>query len=75
MRHLADTCRCGHEGLGDHPCHGGAYTCRKPSIERLAGVHHACLAGAQLKFGAYSTWACDACWDEYRKLVNVAVTA
>ena len=24
-----------------------------------------CLAGQQLKVGAYESWACDECWEQY----------
>lgn len=59
-------CRCGHTGDGPHPCHGRAYTCRRPAQERFYALHMTALAGAQMKLGASETWARDECWAEYR---------
>jgi len=59
-----DACRCGWDGEGEHPCHGDAYQCRKPATERLV-TYPTCLAGMQMKLGAYKTWACDECWREF----------
>lgn len=67
-------CRCGHDMPLDHqeveellrapphPCHGRAYTCRKPARLRLYHAHLAALAGVQAKFSVVSTWACAECW-------------
>lgn len=56
-------CRCGWDGKGDHPCHGLAYTCRKPATLRFyMPSWKFSLAGAQLKFSVTETWACDECW-------------
>jgi hypothetical protein len=58
-----NACRCGWDGKGEHPCHWGAYTCRKPAKQRFYGAHLACLAGMQPKLGIHETWACDEHWD------------
>lgn len=60
-------CRCGHQGSGPHPCHGKAYTCGAPAKPRLVSTGPAALAGMQLKFSAYETWACDDCWQTFAK--------
>lgn len=62
----SEACRCGYDGTGPHPCHGRAYSCRKPATERFYNIKLATLAGAQLKVGADQTWACDECWARYR---------
>lgn len=56
------SCRCGHQGEGPHPCHQNHYRCGKPAKQRFYNAQLSCLAGAQLKFGASETWACDECW-------------
>lgn len=58
-------CRCGYDGDGSHPCHGNGYSCRKPATQRFI-TYPASLAGMQLKFAAYDTWACDECWEDYK---------
>lgn len=65
-------CRCGWDGFGVHPCHGGAYTCGKPAKQRFV-ANNAALAGMQMKVGATDTYACDECWAEFRKLQAQAV--
>lgn len=62
MEETPQPCRCGHEGEGPHPCHARFYMCRKPATQRFYGARPAPLAGAQLKFVAQETWACDECW-------------
>jgi len=56
-------CRCGHTGEGPHPCHGRAYTCRKPARERFYGARMAALAGVQMKVVCQRTFACEECWE------------
>jgi hypothetical protein len=65
-----DYCRCGHNGDGPHPCHGVAYTCRQPATIRFFADHNASLVGAQMKFSATTTFACDKCWDHYLQMVQ-----
>lgn len=61
-------CRCGAARDADpHPCHGQAYRCGGVGIRRFV-AYPACLAGAQMKFGAYETWACPTCWAAYQVL-------
>lgn len=57
-------CRCGHmPNGGDHPCHGGGYTCRRPAKQRFYVPNpNASLAGMQVKFSMSETWTCDTCW-------------
>ncbi len=55
-------CRCGWDGVGDHPCHYGGYTCRKPGKVRFYGARPVALAGVQMKLGVQETVACDAHW-------------
>lgn len=59
-------CRCGHEGTGPHPCHGSGYQCRAPASSRLYNARPVALSGIQFKLGVSETWACDACWAEFR---------
>ncbi len=59
-------CRCGWDGNGDHPCHAKGYTCRKPATARYL-TYLSCLAGAQMKLGASQTFACDECWEKFKK--------
>lgn len=64
-------CRCGYNGEeGEHPCHGGAYTCRKPAKQRFYGARLVALAGVQMKAEVSDTWACDACWERYLELME-----
>lgn len=57
------TCRCGWDGAGDHPCH----RChQRPGTSRLYNPHITCLAGVQMKLGAYETWGCDECWSAFK---------
>ena len=58
--------RCGWDGKGEHPCHWDAYTCRKPAKARYVG-RLTCLAGVQMKMGAYQTFACDEHWEAFKK--------
>ena len=55
------SCRCGHSGVGDHPCHGEGYSCKSEGKARFVPMR-ASLSGMQIKSGAYQTWACDSCW-------------
>lgn len=70
----AQPCRCGHTGADPHPCHGRLYTCRKEATERFYDIRAVALAGTQTKFGAAMTWACDACWDAYRRELSTIHT-
>ena len=60
-------CRCGHTGDdATHPCHGKGHTCGAPAVRRFITTGPAHVAGAQIKFAAYDTFACDACWAAYQ---------
>ena len=64
-------CRCGWYGVGDHPCHHAAYTCRRPAKRRFYVPSMAfTLAGGQLKFSMSDTFACDECWEAFSKLLS-----
>lgn len=63
---MNEPCRCGHVGGDPHPCHGQAYKCRKPASRRFM-AYPTCLSGVQMKLGAYETWACDECWEAFKK--------
>lgn len=64
-------CRCSWNGEGEHPCHAKEYTCKKPATQRFYNPHLTSLAGMQMKFGVYDTWACDECWNDFKsKLVK-----
>lgn len=58
-------CRCGWDGVGEHPCHANAYTCRKPATRRFYNARPAALAGMQMKFEVKDTFACDECWEKF----------
>ncbi len=60
-------CRCGYEGVGDHPCHAKLYTCRKSAEQRFYNPKIVSLAGIQMKLEVTDTWACNECWEEYEK--------
>ena len=60
-------CRCGWNGMGEHPCHNNGYTCRKPAKIRFISTGPVALPGMQLKVGAYDTYACDECWREFSR--------
>lgn len=65
-------CRCGHEGEGEHPCHGEDYTCRKPAKRYFydgTSLRFA-LAGMQMKLSVSDTWACDGCWAWFSNLLK-----
>lgn len=64
-------CRCGHDLSlpGPHPCHGKSHACKKPGKRRLYNARPAILAGYQVKYTVDETFACDACWDEFAKLL------
>ena len=67
----AGRCRCGHpnDSPTPHPCHGKGYTCRRPAARRFYNPRLVSLAGMQMKVGAVGeTWACDACWAEFKAL-------
>lgn len=58
-------CRCGHTGIGPHPCHAKGHTCRKPALQRFYAPRLAALAGVQMKIVMTETWACDDCWVQF----------
>jgi hypothetical protein len=72
-------CRCGApEALkdGEHPCHGGAYTCRKPAYLRLSATYPpVALTGYQMKVEATETWACEECWETWKAILKVKLEA
>lgn len=64
-------CRCGYSGKDDeHPCHGDGYVCKNPSLQRFYSPKIVSLAGMQMKFDICDTWACDECWDSFKKLLE-----
>jgi len=64
---MSEPCRCGWLGVGDHPCHGLAYTCRKASTPRYyPQTMNFSLAGAQMKLSVTETHACDECWRAFK---------
>jgi len=63
-----ENCRCGHDGVGDHPCHAKAYQCRRPARERFYDARPAVLSGMQMKLSVSQTWACDECWEEFKAI-------
>ena len=69
---MSSRCRCGHvDSPGtDHPCHGRGYVCRRPAKRRFYNTRPAALSGMQLKLVGDETWACDACWESYKNLVE-----
>jgi hypothetical protein len=64
------TCRCGHDGNGQHPCHAMEYTCRKPATQRFYNARPAALTGAHVKLTTTETWACDECWAAMTRLLE-----
>ena len=65
---MTETCRCGWDGEGDHPCHGKLYSCKKPAERRFyAPSMRFALAGARLKFSTRETFACAECWEWFQK--------
>jgi hypothetical protein len=62
-----DRCRCGYTGVGPHPCHAEMYTCRRPAKHRIYVTGPATLPGAQMKFSAAETYACDECWAKFQR--------
>jgi hypothetical protein len=65
-------CRCGWDGVGDHPCHyprlGPSYSCKRPAKERFYyDGHPFSLAGVQMKLSVNQTFACDECWEVFSK--------
>jgi len=65
-------CRCGWEpGDGSHPCHGGGYTCTKPATRRLVCGLASFDSPEELRTDV--TFACDECWVEFQRLVQVAL--
>lgn len=58
-------CRCGYDGVGDHPCHGRAYSCKRPASQRFYDPRPVSLAGVQMKFQVSDTWACNDCWTTF----------
>jgi hypothetical protein len=67
------SCRCGYNGEGEHPCH----RCISKGGEVRPGKRHfitypTALAGMQMKLGAYETFACEPCLKEYRDYVERA---
>lgn len=69
---MSDKCRCGHEGAGDHPCHGKAHTCRKPATQHFYNPQPVALAGMQMKLQVTDTWACDECWTQFKAMIAAA---
>lgn len=64
------SCRCGFSGgEGPHPCHGNRYRCRKPAQQYFYSAKLVGLAGAQMKFEVSETWACEGCWESFKKLL------
>ena len=62
------SCRCGWDGNGEHPCHGRGYTCGRPAKARYYEPSKMySLAGAQPKFCAQQTYACEECWESFKK--------
>jgi hypothetical protein len=61
-------CRCGYDGNGDHPCHGGNYLCKRPATQRFYDCKFVSLAGMQMKVQTSDTWACDECWDIFTRM-------
>lgn len=64
-------CRCGYKGEGEHPCHrcinkGGEV---RPGKAILV-AYPTSLAGMQMKLGAYESYACDPCREEFDALVK-----
>ena len=65
------TCRCGWSVVGDHPCHGKGYECKKPAKVRYYEPHSRySLAGMQLKLSVVETFACDECWEAFKPQVR-----
>lgn len=65
-------CRCGHSGADPHPCHGEAYTCRKPATFRVYAPRVVSLTGVQMKCEVSGTYACDACWAAFAEQARKA---
>ena len=65
-----NTCRCGYDNVGEHPCHGNAYTCGKPSKQRFYNARPVALAGMQMKLEVTDTFACDECWIKFGDFVK-----
>jgi len=72
VRLSAGTCRCGHFGDGEHPCHAEAYTCRKLAKQRFYNPELVALAGVQMKMQVSDTWACDDHWIEFQQQLKEA---
>jgi len=65
-----ETCRCGwNKTFGIHYCHGKGYTCRNPGTIRFYNPNpdRFSLAGMQAKLSMSETYACDECWDAFKK--------
>lgn len=56
-----NSCRCGWDGTGDHPCH----VCGAPSRQRFYRPQLVALAGMTMKLQVTDTFACDSCWRKY----------
>lgn len=67
-----ESCRCGWDGDGPHPCHGDGYRCRAPAERRYYVPGPASLAGVQMKLSMAETWACDACWARFQDAAEKA---
>lgn len=65
-----NNCRCGFDGNGEHPCHGDAYTCKKPSKQRFYNPRPVALSGMQMKLEVRDTFACDECWERFGDIVK-----
>ena len=62
-------CRCGaKKDDTPHPCHGEAYTCRKPAERRWYNARPVALSGMQMKVQVEDTWACEECWSKFKSV-------
>lgn len=66
---MSNNCRCGFQGDGEHPCHGMGYSCKNPATTRFV-TYPTALSGMQMKLGAYQTWACDKCWENFKQILK-----
>lgn len=62
-------CRCGYDGPDDghHPCHGECYSCRRKATRRFYNPMIVSLSGHVRKIEISETWACDECWERWKK--------
>ena len=57
------TCRCGHNGKGDHPCH----RCRKPAAQQFYNPRLVGLGMLIVQAEASGVWMCDECWAKFQQ--------